>query len=69
MAQNVIGIDLGTRSIKIYNKSSDTILNEKNMIAIENKTKICAIGDEAYEMYEKAPDHIVVVFPDRKSVV
>lgn len=69
MAQNVIGIDLGTRSIKIYNKSSDTILNEKNMIAIENKSKICAIGDEAYEMYEKAPSSIVVVFPIKLGVI
>ena len=69
MAQNVIGIDLGTRSIKIYNKSSDTILNEKNMIAIENKTKVYAIGDEAYEMYEKVPDPIVVIFPIKFGVI
>jgi len=69
MAQNVIGIDLGTRSIKIYNKSSDTVLNEKNIIAIENKTKVCAIGDEAYDMYEKAPDSIVVIFPIKFGVI
>lgn len=69
MAQNVIGIDLGTRSIKMYNKSSDTVLNEKNIIAIENKTKIAAIGDEAYDMYEKAPDHFAIIFPVKFGVI
>ena len=41
----------------------DKILNEKNIIAIANKTEILAFGDEAYEMYEKAPEHIEVSFP------
>ena len=30
------------------------ILKEKNMIAIRNKDTVLAVGDEAYEMYEKA---------------
>ena len=59
MAQNAFGVDIGTNSIKIYNKNMDTILNEKNVIAIQNKTKVYAIGDEAYDMYEKAPDNLI----------
>ena len=37
MANNVFGIDLGTSNIKIYNRADDSVMVEKNMIAIENK--------------------------------
>ena len=40
-----IGIDLGTNNIKIYSRNDDAILMEKNMIAIENKSKVFAYGD------------------------
>lgn len=69
MAQNAFGIDMGTSNIKIYNKNTDSVLNEKNIIAVQNKTKIYAFGDEAYEMYEKAPDSIVVSYPVKFGVI
>ena len=47
------GIDLGTSNIKIYSLSDDSVMMEKNMIAIENKKNIFAYGNSAYEMYEK----------------
>ena len=53
MARNVYGIDLGTYEIKVYDKKKDTIWKEKNVIAIANQKTIFAVGDEAYEMYEK----------------
>ena len=37
MANNTFGIDLGTNNIKIYSRNDDSIMVEKNMIAIENK--------------------------------
>ena len=37
LANNAFGIDLGTRTIKIYCSHSDNVIVEKNMIAIENK--------------------------------
>ena len=37
LANNAFGIDLGTRTIKIYNAHSDNVIVEKNMIAIEDK--------------------------------
>ena len=55
------GIDLGTSNIKIYSLSDDSVMMEKNMIAIENKKNIFAYGNSAYEMYEKVhvtPDEI-----------
>lgn len=69
MAQNVFGIDIGTSNIKIYNKATDEILNEKNIIAISNKKDVYAYGDEAYEMYEKAPNNIEVSYPIRYGVI
>lgn len=69
MAQNMFGIDIGTSNIKIYNKNLDTVLNEKNMIAVQKKTTILAVGDEAYEMYEKAPDSISVTYPVKFGVI
>ena len=69
MAQNVFGVDIGTSSIKIYNKNLDTVLNEKNVIAIQNKNSILAVGNEAYDMYEKAPDSIFVSYPVKFGVI
>ena len=63
MANNVFGIDLGTNNIKIYSRNDDSIMVEKNMIAIENKKNLFAYGDSAYEMYEKAPGNIHISYP------
>ncbi len=63
MSNVAFGIDLGTNNIKIYNRSDDTILVEKNMIAIENKNTLFAYGDSAFDMHEKAPGNIHIYFP------
>lgn len=57
------GIDLGSNNLKVYCKEGDHILQEKNMVAIENKKNMIAYGDEAYAMYEKAPSSIDVSYP------
>ena len=69
MSNNVYGIDLGTSNIKIYSRSDDTILVEKNMIAIENKNTLFAYGDSAFEMYEKAPGNIHISYPLSNGVI
>lgn len=69
MARNVYGLDLGTYEVKVYDKKNDTIWKEKNVIAIENENHIFSVGDEAFEMYEKAPDNIQVVFPMKEGVI
>lgn len=69
MGTHVFGIDLGTCNIKIFNKSKNQILNEKNVIAIENKVNVFAIGDEAFEMVEKVPDNIKIIFPVHYGVI
>ena len=69
MTNNVYGIDLGTCNMKIYCKSTNKILNEKNTIALVNKDEIYAYGDAAYAMYEKAPETIHVTFPVTSGVI
>lgn len=67
--QNAYGIDLGTNSIKIYSRSDDSVLVEKNMIAIENKNTLFAYGNSAFEMYEKAPANIHISYPLSNGVI
>ena len=69
MAGNVYGLDLGTYEIKIFDKKKDKIWRAKNAIAMKNKRYIFAVGDEAYEMYEKAPTDIQVIFPMKNGVI
>ncbi len=69
MNNYAFGIDLGTSNIRIYNYQDDSILMEKNMIAIENKKNVFAYGDDAYEMYEKAPGNIVISHPLSNGVI
>ena len=60
LLQDIYGIDLGSSTVKIYSVKKDEILIEKNMIAIRNGEDVLAVGNDAYEMYEKAPHNIQV---------
>lgn len=66
---NAFGIDLGTSNIKIYSMSDDSVMIEKNMIAIANKKSVFAYGNSAYEMYEKAPSNIQISYPLCNGVI
>lgn len=69
MALKAYGIDFGTSTIKISKKGQGIVLNERNIIAIANRNTIIATGDEAYDMYEKAPANITVTYPVRSGVI
>ena len=69
MSNNAYGIDLGTNNIKIYSRTEDHVLVEKNMIAIENKSTLFAYGNSAFEMYEKAPGNIHISYPLSNGVI
>lgn len=69
MSNNVFGIDLGTCNLKIFCKATGKVINEKNTIAIVNKNQLYAFGDDAYAMYEKAPESIQVSFPVVSGVI
>ena len=69
MARNVYGIDLGTYEIKVYDKKRNAIWKEKNTIALKDDVGIFSVGDEAYEMYEKSPGNIQIIFPMEEGVI
>ena len=69
MTSKVFGVDLGTCYIKIYKKGKGLVLNQRNIIAIQDKKNILAVGDEAYEMYEKAPENVCISNPIRNGVI
>lgn len=69
MASNLMGVDLGTANLKMFSRTENKIISEKNTIAIKNKTELYAFGDFAYEMYEKEPGIIKVSFPVVNGVI
>ena len=69
MVAKAFGIDFGTSVIKICRKGKGIVLNEPNIIAIADKKDIIASGEEAYEMYERAPSNIEVTYPVRSGVI
>ncbi len=69
MASKTYGIDFGTSTIKIYKKGQGIVLDERNIIAIADRKNIIASGNEAYDMYEKAPSNILVTYPVRNGVI
>ena len=66
---NAYAVDLGTCNIKIYNSATDRIIAQKNMIAVKNKKTMIAYGDNAYEMFERAPANIRVSYPMNSGVI
>lgn len=69
MLGKAIGIDFGTSSIKFYKNGEGVILHEKSVIAVYNKNHTFAVGNEAFEMYEKAPVNIEVSYPVKNGVI
>ena len=66
---SVYGVDLGTDTIKIRDKNGQHFLDTKNMIAVREGGQVVAIGDEAWEMYERNPINIEVSCPMSGGVI
>lgn len=65
----VCGIDLGTDTVKIRDKSGRHFLNSRNVVAVRKNGTPLAIGDAAYGIYEKNPENIKVVWPMMNGVI
>ncbi len=61
--KRICGVDLGSDSIKICDNNGKLSLCEKNMIAIRNKVDVIAMGQGAFEIYEKGPSNVYVGCP------
>ena len=69
MLNNTLGIDFGTDTIKICDRKNRITVCEKNMIAIRGENRIIAIGDSAYDMYEKTPMDVKATCPMKNGVI
>lgn len=63
------GVDLGTDTIKLRDKTGEKFMYSKNMIAVRDNGQVLAVGNEAYEMYEKNPMNIEVSCPMVNGVI
>lgn len=65
-----VGIDLGTVNVMVYVKGKGIVLQEPSVVAISlNENKIVAVGSEAREMLDRAPETIEVMRPLRDGVI
>ena len=64
-----LGIELGTRHLRICTRDKEEFLKIKNMIAFDEGAKLKAFGNEAFAMYEKQPYSIHVVKPMEHGVI
>lgn len=69
MGSKILGVDFGTSVFKMYKKGKGIVIDQKNIIAIENGRNVIAVGDEAFEMYEKAPENVLVTYPVKNGVI
>ena len=60
---HALGIDFGTDTIKICDKKNRFTVCEKNMIAVRNRTDLIGVGQDAFEIYEKAPSDVYAGCP------
>ncbi len=67
--QRACGLDLGTDTIKIKDKSGKKFLNSRNVIALRENGSVLAYGDAAYGIYEKQPVTVNVVWPMGNGVI
>ena len=69
MAEEKFGLDIGTWNIRLSSLSEGTFISEKNVIAVKDNKIIIGYGNDAFEMYERAPENVDVIFPVRDSVI
>ena len=63
------GLDIGTMNVRLSAASEKKVLSQKNAITIKNRKNIIGYGDDAWDMFEKAPENVEVIFPVVNGVV
>lgn len=61
LLRKTYGIDLGSSSIKVYSFLKQKLYGKEHD-SVKGR-RIIAVGNEAYDMFEKAPANIVVNSP------
>lgn len=63
------GLDIGTMNVRLSLAGEGKILSQKNVITLKDRKNIIGYGDDAWEMFEKAPENVEVIFPVVNGVV
>ena len=70
MAQNDIGIDLGTTTIIIAQEGKGVVLNQPSVVAMDTrKNTVLEVGDKALAMVGRTPNYISAIFPLKDGVI
>ena len=70
MAQNDIGIDLGTTTIIIAQQGTGVVLNQPSVVAVDTrKNTVLEVGDKALAMVGRTPNYISAIFPLKEGVI
>src|SRR3989338_2855112 len=64
-----IGIDLGTANSLVYLEGKGVVLNEPTVVAVDEDSKVVAVGNEAREMLGRTPEGITASRPLRDGVI
>lgn len=66
----MIGVDLGTTTVRIHVKGKGVVLREPAVIAvIKGTSEVKAVGEEAYRMLGRTPGNITAVRPMADGVI
>lgn len=66
----IIGVDLGTSNTYIYRRSRGITVREPSVIAVnKEKSKVTALGEDAYAMIGKEPEGVKAIRPIRDGVI
>lgn len=69
MPKGKIGIELGSRYLRICASDKDDISHVSSVIALNQQMELVAIGNEAYSMFEKEPYAIHIISPMTHGVI
>ncbi len=66
----MIGVDLGTTTVRIHLKGKGVVLREPAVIAVvKGTTDVKAVGEEAYRMLGRTPGNVMAVRPMADGVI
>ena len=70
MAQNDIGIDLGTTTVIVAVEGKGVVLNQPSIVAVDRrKNQVLAVGDQALAMVGRTPSYIEAIRPLKDGVI
>lgn len=66
----MIGVDLGTTTVRIHLKGKGVVLREPAVIAVAKGSRdVKAVGEEAYRMLGRTPGNVIAVRPMADGVI